>query len=975
MKGLSDFTVNHRLIALLVFCIVFVFSFSVNAQVVLNEVSVRPGGNQGLIVFNGNSGNEYVELYNPSCSPVDVSGFFIACRQEFAGTTSGGAFRIPNIPSAIIAPGDHLVLGTSTSSADPNSIDIKLPDYTTNYCLNNSGFNFILANADGWVALYDASGTPVDAIYWSSSAGNISQAADFAGIPCLPVGSPVGITLESAQQINTSFPGVLSYVGGNPSAGLTYSRIPDGSTWQREITPTINRTTVGNCNGGNCVPVSTITFTAAVTNPSCAQNNGSITMNVISTGTASYAWSANANTGNNNTANNLTAGTYNVTITQSGCTKDTAITLVAPNSPTLIISNIQNPTCAGNDGSLNAAIAGGTAPYSVSIDTGSGTPINITVPFATSAPVNNLPARTITINITDAAGCTVTQSATLTAPTNCCQFSFSASVTQPNCGATNGSIAITVTNGSGNYSYTWSSNANTGNVSQATNLGAGNYLVTITDLGFSNCTKDTAISLASAGAPIINSINKTDENCLGSNNGSATVAASGGTGTLSYLWSSGQQTPTINNLSPGNYIVSVTDANGCVAVGNITILQGPVCCVLTASVNTQQTDCNAATGSITITVDANSGDAPFQYSINGGTTFSANNQFNLLAAATYFIEVIDANNCIFRDTVIVTEANNDITISISQTDVSCFGLNDASIVLNISGSNTPFSIEWSDGVSQQSSRNSLASGIYDVTITDQLGCTENASITLTEPSPVSVDLGENQTICNGSSIVLDAGNNNSYEWSNGSTQSSITVSEAGIYSVTVANANSCTATDSVEIFLSDVTVNAGNDTSIIENNAVVLDAISNSNGGSFIWSPSTSLSCNNCNNPVATPRETTTYTVTYTNEFSCVASDDITIIVIEGEYYFYMPNIFSPNADGNNDLVFPIYNGTKQFTLRIWNRWGQKVFECVNVNEGCVWDGTVKGKLLDPTVLTWEAVVEFKIPSIERYKGSITLIK
>ena len=149
----------------------------------------------------------------------------------------------------------------------------------------------------------------------------------------------------------------------------------------------------------------------------------------------------------------------------------------------------------------------------------------------------------------------------------------------------------------------------------------------------------------------------------------------------------------------------------------------------------------------------------------------------------------------------------------------------------------------------------------------------------------------------------------------------------------------------------------------------------NSNGGSFIWSPSGSLSCNNCSNPTASPTETTIYTVTYTNDFNCTVSDSITITVIEGEYYFYMPNVFSPNADGSNDLVFPIYNGTKQFTLRIWNRWGQKVFECVNVNDGCVWDGTVKGKLLDPTVLVWEAVVEFKIPSIERYKGSITLIK
>jgi len=88
-----------------------------------------------------------------------------------------------------------------------------------------------------------------------------------------------------------------------------------------------------------------------------------------------------------------------------------------------------------------------------------------------------------------------------------------------------------------------------------------------------------------------------------------------------------------------------------------------------------------------------------------------------------------------------------------------------------------------------------------------------------------------------------------------------------------------------------------------------------------------------------------------------------------------MPNAFSPNGDGENEIIFPIMKGAKQFTWRIWNRWGQLVFECVNSTQPCQWDGKVNGKILDPTVLVWEAVVEFKKPSIERYKGSLTLIK
>ena len=152
-------------------------SVSSFSQVVINEVMNYPTNPQGLITYNGNTGREYIELYNPSCSPVNVSGYFIASRQDFAGS-SGGSFRIPNVPAATIPPNGHLVLGTASSSADPNSVDIKLPSYTSNYCQNSATQNFILANADGWVGLFNASGVPVDAVYWSSAAGNISQTAD-----------------------------------------------------------------------------------------------------------------------------------------------------------------------------------------------------------------------------------------------------------------------------------------------------------------------------------------------------------------------------------------------------------------------------------------------------------------------------------------------------------------------------------------------------------------------------------------------------------------------------------------------------------------------------------------------------------------------------------------------------------------------------------------------------------------------------
>ena len=209
----------------------FFLSVTTKAQVVLNEVMAQPSGattgpssTQGLI---GN-GKEYIELYNKGCTAINVAGYFIACRSDFASPTiNGGTFQIPNVAAATIPAKGHLVIGNSISSTNAASVDIVVSSYVSNYCIYSA--NFLLSNSDGWVGLYDAAGNPIDALYWASASTNISQAADFGGVPCVPTGSAV--VLESAQQINTSFAGVLSYLPLNATSGVTYSRIPDGGTW------------------------------------------------------------------------------------------------------------------------------------------------------------------------------------------------------------------------------------------------------------------------------------------------------------------------------------------------------------------------------------------------------------------------------------------------------------------------------------------------------------------------------------------------------------------------------------------------------------------------------------------------------------------------------------------------------------------------------------------------------------------------
>jgi gliding motility-associated-like protein len=1245
-----------------------------HAQVKLNEVMVRPGGNQGLIIFNSNSGNEYIELYNPSCSPVDVSGFFIACRQDFAGTVSGGAFRIPNVAAATIPPAGHLVLGTSTGSADPNSIDIKLPSFTSNYCLNNSGYNFILANADGWVALYDATGLPIDALYWTSAAGNIAtQPSDFGGVPCVPTGSPVGTVLESAQQINTGFPGVLSYGGVNPSAGLTFSRVPDGAAWQTGVSPSVNDLTVGNCNGGTCATVSSVAFTASKTNPTCGNNNGNIALTVTSIGTATYTWSANAATGNLSTASNLGAGTYSVTVAQNGCTKDTIITLTASGAPTftssvtnatcglangsisisvtsagaasyswsanaatgnsatasnlgagtynvtvsqngctkdtsltittstkpvftanltnatcglsngsivvntttpgtatytwsanaatgnsatasnlgagtynvtvvqngctkdtsltittttkpvftanltnatcdlingsisvsvstpgtatytwsanaatgnsatasnlgagsynvtvaqngctkdsvftltstskpiftysttnptcgqnngsitinvtstgaatytwsanaatgnsatastliagtytvtvlqngctkdtsillnssstinLSITNPINPTCAGHDGSITVALSGGTAPYTVTIDTG-GTPFTINVPIAISQTINNLPAGTVSVSVTDLATCQNSTSATLTAPTNCCTFSLAAMLTQPACNSTNGQIAVTVSNGSGNYSYGWSANASTGNNATASNLGAASYTVTITDNAYSNCSKDSTFTLSNPNAPNIANVAIGNETCAGTNDGSITVSASGGTGLLTYIWSANANTgntPAAINLTAGTYAFTVADANNCQSTGNGTVIAN-ICCNLQTSVTENTTTCGLNNGSAQITV-LSGGQLPYNYSINGGIA-QPNNLFSNLAAGTYEIISIDGNGC--RDTLManIPASVNSLSVSVSAIDVTCNGFADGTATANPVGGNGIIAYNWNTGLTSPSIV-SLLAGTYTVSATDGDGCTASGSGVINEPSPVICNLGNDTSLCNGTQFLISAPTGfSTYSWNTGETSNTVLTAISGTYDLTVTDANGCTATDSIHVsFNNAATIDLGNDLSIYEGGKVgIFPTISGNNKGTFLWQPATGLSCTNCLNTVASPNENTTYTLAYLDENGCIVNDTINVSVLPiGNIYF--PNAFSPNGDGANDYYQAFGTSPKFFRLKIFNRWGELVYDTDNFNEG--WDGKFKGELQPNGIYTYMAKFVLLNDKTFDIKGSITLLK
>ncbi len=274
--------------------------------------------------------------------------------------------------------------------------------------------------------------------------------------------------------------------------------------------------------------------------------------------------------------------------------------------------------CNGaNTGSIDLTVSGGTSPYTYSWTGG-----------VTTQDRSNLTAGTYTVTVT-AAGCTSTISANITQPS-----ALTLSTTQVNVscnGGSNGSIDLTVTGGVSPYTYAWSNNATTQDI---TGLVAGTYTVTVTDAN--SCTKTLSATITQ---PEALALSNTQVNvlCNGNSTGSIDLTVSGGTSPYTYAWSNSATTQDVSNLAAGTYTVTVTDANACTKTLSATITQPSA-----LSLSKTQVDvlCNGnSTGSIDLTVSG--GTSPYTYAWSNSATTQ---DISGLVAGTYTVTVTDANS-------------------------------------------------------------------------------------------------------------------------------------------------------------------------------------------------------------------------------------------------------------------------------------------------------------------------------------------
>ena len=579
--------------------------------------------------------------------------------------------------------------------------------------------------------------------------------------------------------------------------------------------------------------------------------SGSATANV-SGGTApyTYAWS-NAATGA--TATGLVSGSYSVTVTDANaCVKTVNFTITQPNALLANIIKTDVKCKGGNDGFAQVNVTGGKAPYTYIWSNAKTTSTNA-----------GLTAGTYTVTVTDANGCTLVQSTTVNEPA---EIVISTTKTDVACFNSNtGSVSTTVTGGTAPYSYVWSNGAITASL---TNVQAGTYTLNVTDAN--GCKKTTTVVIAQP-TNLVLAPSKSDVKCNGGSDGSAATNATGGTAPYNYTWSNGPSTASITGVKAGTYTATVTDANGCTKSATI-IIGEPT--PITAAINKADVKCKAGNDG-TALVLANGGTTPFTYTWSNGSTTA---QITGLTAGTYTVTITDANAC---TKVISTTINEptEVVLTVTKTDVKCNNGTDASVTASATGGTAPYTYAWNNGSNAATLKN-LAAGTYSVTVTDANGCKKNASITVAQPTELTVTSTKANVTCNGnangSATVVAAGGTTpyTYNWSNGGTTATISGLSGGTYTATVTDANSCSKTVSVTVFEPTVLVVTSSKIDVKCNNDNTGSATVSAAGGTtpyaIVWN--TGASTATINNLVAG-----TYTATVTDGNGCTKTASVTI--------------------------------------------------------------------------------------------------
>lgn len=451
----------------------------------------------------------------------------------------------------------------------------------------------------------------------------------------------------------------------------------------------------------------------------------------------------------------------------------------------------------------------------------------------------------------------------------------------------------------------------------------------------------------------------------------AAIAATVCSNALPYIF--GPQSLTTSGI----YNQTFTASNGCDSIVTLTLTVNVQPVVTTSK--TDITCFGVNNGSITANVTP-AGTYSYVWSPSGGTSQTASG----LSAGTYTVNVQSTAGCSASASATITSPTA-IILTSNTTNAACFGDNNGVATVTTSGGTAPYTYVWSPSGGNAATASNLAAGTYTINVLDNAGCSASTTVTITSGVEILLNVSGTDASCLGGDGTVQATATGgvgpfNYVWQPGTLAGASQINlNAGVYNVTAVDANGCLVTQTHTVALDGIlnaqinpvaaTITEGESVNLMADYLPVLPG-----GVTYNWSPAIGLSCSDCPNPIASPVVTTTYTVLVSSvNNSCTGTTTalITVKPICGE--LFIPTIFSPNGDGSNDEFKVFGRCVHAIVLKVYNRWGEKVYEGTEQQVG--WDGTYKGEPLNTGAYTYSANIIFQDGTQTHRKGSVSLMR
>ncbi len=784
--------------------------------------------------------------------------------------------------------------------------------------------------------------------------------------------SPSSSTICLGQSVSLSSTGPGPFVwtastGTNPASAANVTVSPGSTTSYTVVSG------VGTCTASAVATVSISSTPSISITPSVSSICSGQSQVLSASGSAPFVWTAS--TGANPasaatvTVSPSTTTTYTVLSGTGSCTATAAATVSITLTPTISITPSLTSICAGQNATLTA---NGPAPYTWTASSGAN-------PSNTGTVIVN-PTVTTTYTVLSGTGsCTASAVATVSVGA-----AASISVTPSNTTICLGANANLISTGSGPFSWTASSGANPPSTANVTVTPSTTTTYTVVS-GTGACsiaavaTVSIAPTLTVAITPSISTI------CLGA---STTLSASGAG---PYAWSNGASNNSIT-VSPTSYTTYTVllGTAACTAQAVASVSVAPALTVnITPSVSTI---CSGQTTTLSCNTSG-----PYAWTASSGTNPIANDTVLVNPTSTTSYTILSGTGACTAQAVATVSVLPVINPTIIANSPTVCITNTVSLSV-ASGSGLTYTWQPTNAISGANNTSSIVAMpptavtvIYSVTVSNGY-CSSNDTIQIKVKTPVditNITTLNNDTICVGGCVTFSAVTTGSqpifYNWyyESGVGTSSVGIApeacypSAGNFSVVATASNTCgfdtlVKTNFITVFDMPVLVVNGDTTINIGETAEVFA----SGGLTYQWSPNVNgntITCVTCSNTVVQPTLTTQYIVVASNSKYCKVQDTVTVIVDINCGDFFIPNVFSPNDDGLNDVINVHGRCISTFNLQIYNRWGEKVFETSTLENS--WDGTFRGKKMDTGVFVYKADGVSIDGQSFKMQGNITLIR